>query len=714
LHTIFLYFFAIFLDSTGQIFPRFRKHFSLSWSGLGNSAAKRTVASSATPVPTPKSAAHTASDPKSKAICQNPKQKVARQVRVGSPPEYRVPAVSKVLDAENRSAINVASKWMIANIASDDALILPHHANLTGLNFRERQASMGARHRFSALAVLISVLLHAVAAAGKDVVVALDGKSLTFEQVIQVAAQQTPVAMAPSAMERVDRSYDLVIAAAEQGMRIYGLTVGVGENKDRPIIIGPLTPQQKKASTEFNINNLRATSAGAGPDAPEILVRAAMLIRLNTMLVGQTGAQRRVAELYRDFLNKRVHPVLPTRGSVGEADITILAHIGLAMMGEGEVIFAGQRMSAKEAFAQANIGEPLQPFGKDSLAIMSSNAYAAALAVLTVREAEYLLESARKVFALSLEALNGNVSPFLERVHSVRPYPTQGMIAEEIRKELEGSFLWECKDKREPGLCDESRALQDPLSYRTASHVLAVALDAISIVKKGLLVQINSSDDNPAVIYGIRPDAGAPAQVRAYYVEADRSYPDRPYGAVIPTANFEPLPWVVPLEASSIALSHVSRAAAARITRLGAPEFTKLTRFLTPDEKKTLAYSAIQKVYAALDAEIQALSGPVSTQPLPLAGDIEDTATSSVLAASRLQRIVDNLYGIVAIELMHAAQAIDLRLRADPSLPLGAGTRNLFKDFRGVVPFLDRDRPLTPDIAAATRFIRLLGRAVGP
>lgn len=108
-------------------------------------------------------------------------------------------------------------------------------------------------------------------------------------------------------------------------------------------------------------------------------------------------------------------------------------------------------MSAKEAFAQANIGEPLQPFGKDSLAIMSSNAYAAALAVLTVREAEYLLESARKVFALSLEALNGNVSPFLEPVHSVRPYPTQGMIAEEILKELEGSFLWACKDKREPG-----------------------------------------------------------------------------------------------------------------------------------------------------------------------------------------------------------------------------------------------------------------------
>jgi histidine ammonia-lyase len=405
--------------------------------------------------------------------------------------------------------------------------------------------------------------------------------------------------------------------------------------------------------------------------------------------------------------------VLPTRASVGEADITILAHIGLAMMGEGEVIYAGQRMPAKDAFTKANIGEPLQPFGKDSLAIMSSNAYAAAVAVLAWHDAWTLMSFSPRVFALSLEALNGNVSPFLESVHAVRPYPTQGEVAGAIRNELEGSFLWACTDKRAPGSCDDKRALQDPLSYRTASHVLAVAWDALRTLYELLRVQINYSDDNPAVIYGIRPDAGAPAQVKAYYVECDpkpdpKYCDDKPYGAVIPTANFEPLAWVVPLEASNIALSHVSRAAAARMTRLGAPEFTKLRRFLAPDDT-TLAYSAIQKAYAALDAEIQALSGPVSTHSLPLAGDIEDTATNSVDAASRLQRIVENLYGIFAIELMHAAQAIDLRRRDDPSLKLGAGTDKLFNDFRHRgVSFLDRDRPLTPDIAAATRYLRSL------
>ncbi len=557
---------------------------------------------------------------------------------------------------------------------------------------------MGSQHRFPAFVVLIVALIHAFPAAARDDGVSLDGKSLTIEQVIQVAAQFSPVAIAPSAMQRVGRSFQLVLAAAEQGIPIYGVNRGVGQNKDKAIFSGALDAEQRKASLRFNANNLRATSAGAGPDSPEIEVRAAMLIRLNTMLVGQSGAQPRVAELYRDFLNHGIHPVLPTHASVGEADITILAHIGLAMMGEGEVIYGGHRMPAAQALAEAQV-EPLQPFAKDSLAIMSSNAYAAAVAVLALHDAEALLSLSPKVFALSLEALNGNVSPFLESVHSVRPYATQGKVAAAIRHELEGSFLWSRDDKR---------ALQDPLSYRTASHVLAVAVDALATLREGLLVQINSSDDNPAVIPGIRPEAGAPAQVRAYYVERDDLY-----GAVIPTANFEPLPWVVPLEASGIALSHVSRTAAARITRLGAPEFTKLSRFLTPDDE-TLAYPAIQKAYAALDAEIQGLSGPVSTNLVPLAGDIEDTATNSVDAAGRLRRIVDDLYGIVAIELMHAAQAIDLRLRADRSLTLGRGSGALFHSFRGQVSFLGRDRALTPDIAVSTRFLRLLGRSVSP
>jgi histidine ammonia-lyase len=568
---------------------------------------------------------------------------------------------------------------------------------------------MGAQHRFPAFGVFIAVLLWALPGAAQDNAILLDGKSLTISQVIQVAVRNAPVTIAPSAMEQMRQSFNVLIAAAVKGISIYGVNYGVGQNKDQPIFSGPLTSKDCEPSRQFNIRNLFATSAGAGPEAPETLVRAAMLIRLNTMLVGRTGAQPRVAELYKDFLNNGIHPVLPTRASVGEADITILAHIGLAMMGEGDVNYKGRRMPAAQALADAKI-DKLEPFGKDSLAIMSSNAYAAAVAVLAQDDLRRLLWVDDQVFALSLEALNGNVSPFLPPVYSADR--TQVTIAANVLHQLEGSFLWSR---------DENRALQDPLSYRTASHVLAVAFDENSELGKWLLAQINSSDDNPAVIFGIQPDADAPEQIKAYYVgpvalknPCGRENAPRVSGAVIPTGNFEPLRWVVSLQATGIALSHVSRAAASRITRLGSPEFTKLSRFLTPDEKTTLAYSAIQKTYAALDAEIQAESGLVSTNTVPLAGDIEDTATNSVLAANRLQHIVDNLYAIVAIELMHAAQAVDLRLRANPSLPLGEGTRPLFESFRNSVPFLDRDRELTKDITKATTFVRKAAGSLNP
>lgn len=523
-------------------------------------------------------------------------------------------------------------------------------------------------------------------------VIHLDGRSLTIPGIIDVARHSFQVTIEPSSMERVQQSFDLLLAAADQGIPVYGLNHGVGQNKDKTIFSGNVDAEAREASEQFNANNLRATSAGVGPDVPEDVVRAAMVIRLNTILAGYSGARPQVAERYRDFLNQRIHPVMPSRASVGEADITILSHIGLAMMGEGEVIYAGQRMAADRALREAGL-EPLVPFGKDSLVIMSSNAYAAALATLVVHDAERVLAVARKVCALSLEALNGNVAPFLPEVHAIRAYEAQGRAAAAILAELDGSYLWQPSAQR---------ALQDPLSFRTVSHVLGVGEEATRRLKELLIVQLNSSDDNPASIPGIGPPAGASAQVGSYYVTRGRVQ-----GAVIPTANFEPLPWVIPIETLGLAMSHVSRTSAARTTRLGSPEFTHLSRFLSPDDT-TLAYSAVQKVYVALDAENQELNDPVSTSPLPVAGDIEDTATNSTSAAARVLQMIDNIYYVTGLELMHAAQAVDLRRRDSPGLALGRGTRALHLAFREVVPFLDRDRALTPDIQASYRFLRQL------
>src|SRR5262245_26164980 len=268
--------------------------------------------------------------------------------------------------------------------------------------------------------------------------VVLTGHDLTVDDVARVARQMATVRIDEAAAARVQRSYQVLLLAAKRGLPIYGLNRGVGIDRDKPVFrAGELDPDVRQMSERFNRNLLYAHSAGVGPDAPEANVRAAMLARLNTMLVGATGVQPAVVQAYVDFLNRRIHPVLPSRGSIGEADIDILAHIGLAMMGEGEVVFDGQRIAAQEALHRVGL-RPVVPFAKDGLSILSSNAYAAGAAALVAVDTRRLLDKGETVLALGLEGLNGNVSPLLEPVQSLRPYPAQAGAAQRIRDALAG------------------------------------------------------------------------------------------------------------------------------------------------------------------------------------------------------------------------------------------------------------------------------------
>src|SRR5437899_3964637 len=244
-------------------------------------------------------------------------------------------------------------------------------------------------------------------------------------------------------------------------------------------------------------------------------------------------------------------------------------------------------MPAAQALRAAGL-KRIVPFGKDALSIFSSNAYSAAIAVRAADDARRMLDAARRVFALSLEGLNGNVAPFLAAVQEVRAFPGQRSAAAQILRDLDGSYLWSVSS---------TRALQDPLSFRTASQVLGTADDVLTNLEHELAVQINSSDDNPTVVLDAVPPANATAQERSYYVSGNGLT-----GAVIPTSNFEPLPWVLQLESLGLALTHVSATSVQRILRLGTPEFTHLSRFLSPDAL-SIAYAAIQKIPADLDAE---------------------------------------------------------------------------------------------------------------
>lgn len=516
--------------------------------------------------------------------------------------------------------------------------------------------------------------------------VTLNGRDTTPEMIVRVAKGEK-VIVPPESLEKVSKAFDILLQGAREGQEIYGLTVGVGWNKDRKMVDakGELTPELLEASRHFNEGLLRAHSVGVGPDTELDIVRATMAVRLNNILTGGPGVQKHVAETLLAFLNEQITPIMPSRGSVGQADMTLLSHVGLAMLGEGDVDYKGKRMPAAQALQAAKI-EPLKPFGKDGLAILSSNAYAAGLGALAIHDAEQMMASSEMVYALSLEGLNGNVSPLLDDVTALRPFPSYIGEAKKLRTLLSGSYLWQQDDKR---------ILQDPLSYRTAPYLFGSMTDSIARTKALLQIQINSSDDNPGIALGVRPASDLP-QAKRGYVEG---------GAVLPTANFDPLPWVISFEELGIVLAHHATASSERTLKLNNPQHSKLPRYLAAGEAQH-AFLVVEAPLMAIATESRALAQPTSFDSRPIAGGVEDVGTNAPLVVSRVRAQIDNSFTILGIELIQAAQAVDLRLAEHQDRPLSTATAAFKQSFRKKVAFLDKDRSLTHDISVAASFLK--------
>ena len=486
----------------------------------------------------------------------------------------------------------------------------------------------------------------------------LTGKDLNIGDFVKVVKENKKVKIADKAYEKLENSREYVLNNLNTDKPIYGMNRGVGENKDQVVF--------SEYYEKYNRNLIYAHCVAVKPEADIEEVRAALLARLNTLLMARTGIQPSIVEMYRDFLNYGIHPVIPKRGSVGEGDIACLSHIGLAMLGEGEVYFKGKKINAQKALDKVDL-KPVNLGPKDGLAIVSSNALSAGKAALIVDKIEELVKKADLVYSLSLEGIKGNVSPLDKRVKKFRPYSGQKTSIERVTDYLEGSFIWQ------KGIAEH---LQDPVSFRSACHIHGAVLDSLNYAKKQLEVQLNSSDDNPCVLY-----------------ENDD---------IVSTGNFEPLSWVLGFEMVANGLSHLSRISTSRIKHLSDPETTGLNRFLTPKMGDTIAFGTIQKPFSALDAEIRDLANPSSVDYNELAGDIEDHGTNAPYIMQKLEKIIDNVYYILGIEVMHSAQAVELRGVKEA---ISDKTCKLFKSFRKEVPFLDKDRPLSPDIEKAKEVI---------
>lgn len=525
-------------------------------------------------------------------------------------------------------------------------------------------------------------------------VITLDGKNLTQDEAWR-AAEGEQVEIAPAALAHLTDSYNLVMEAAKQGVEIYGLTVGVGLNKDQHLFNakGELTEEAKRASIDFNRNILRSHSVGFGPNLDPKLVRLAMVIRLNTLLTGRAGVQPYVAELYKKFLNENITPVVPARGSIGDADITLASHVGAAMMGEWKVSFNGKEIAASEALKAKGI-TPLIPHGKDGLGILSTNSVGVALTLDAARTMRQAVKVTPLVFGLTLEGMNGNVAPFLAQ--TVNSHPLKGLAeaAESFRKTLKGSYLWEK---------DAGRPLQDPLSFRTTVYTYAEALRALNELDELLNVQINSSDDNPGVILNASKEDYSSPQVAQYFVTSQSLN-----GAIIPSANFEPLPIAIAAQKAALTLAHVAHNCVQRTIRMDEDRFSGLPRYLTAKSNKNgHNFGATEDAMVSIYAENADLANPVSFDGTPVEGNIEDSASNLPRIAERLNQASKNIIALYSMELLHSTQAIDLRREQQSNVKLSEKTQKLYEAYRAKVPFVDKDRIFTQDLADG---IELLAR----
>jgi len=500
--------------------------------------------------------------------------------------------------------------------------------------------------------------------------IVLTGNDLTIDEVWEVAVNGAKVEIAPEADARLEESRKIVYELVDKNFPVYGFNTGVGWNKDHKI--------DKSHFEKFNKSMIFSHSMGIKPEATEAEVRAIMLVRLNTLLCGHTGIQPAVAHHYAVMLNEGISPVMYERGSVGEADIGLLSHIGLAMIGEGEVNYKGERMSSLAAHKKA--GVELVTLGpKDSLAIIDTNAFGAGEAALVLKDVKDLIKISDLVYAVSLEGFDGNTSPLDEEIMSIRKLPGQEASAAEIRKYIEGSYIYDP---------DPQKAVQDPICFRSGAHINGALRDAAEFAEKFLNIQMNSSDDNPCVLLGRR--------------------------TILSTSNYEVPTLAMAYEMLGLALSHLSRMSCYRMIKLDTPAFTHLSRFLCHDSDngESHCFGAFQKAFTSLDTRIRHLSNPLTTDFMPLAGDIEDHASNLPLVTQKLAQMSDDLKYVYGMELIHACQAIDLRMRTNKKLKLGKATQKIWKEFRKGIKLYESERPLAPDIQKAYEFVKELGNLI--
>jgi histidine ammonia-lyase len=497
----------------------------------------------------------------------------------------------------------------------------------------------------------------------------LTGNDLTFDQVDEVALNHSEVALDTQARARMEASRAVIDRLLASHATVYGVNTGFGKLAEVRISDDQIR--------QLQLNLVRSHACGVGPALTESETRAAMLLRANALAKGFSGARPVVVETLCAMLNRGVHPVIPAQGSVGASgDLAPLAHLALVVIGEGEAIVGGEKLSGSEALQRAHLA-PLRLEAKEGLSLLNGTQAMLALLSLALREACVLVDTADVAAALSLDALRGSPAAFDERIVQVRPFPGAAATARHMVRLNRGS---EIRESHRPP--ERDPRVQDAYSLRCAPQVHGAVRDALDQVRATLAIELNSATDNPLVFL----DAGehGPAE-----------------GEVISGGNFHGQPLAMAADQMALALATLAGIAERRIEHMTNPQTSLLPAFLVEEPGLNSGFMLAQVTAAALASEMKALATPHSVDSIPTSGNQEDYVSMGMSAARRLRPMLDNARNVLAIELLAACQGIDLLA----PLRTGREARKAFDLVRAVSRRVNADRSLAPDIVAVAQVI---------
>ena len=482
--------------------------------------------------------------------------------------------------------------------------------------------------------------------------IALTGGGVRIGDVVRVARASAAVAVTQETLDRVTQAREVVERLAAGDVPIYGVTSALGANTGKAIAEGERAAYQLRA--------IRARAVGVGPRHPPEVVRAAMFARAAGMACGGSGVSPAVLQMLVAMLNAGVHPVVPSRGSIGVADLAPLSHIALVLIGQGEAELGGMVLPGADALSRAGLS-PVTLGAKDGLALISANAVTVGHAALVLDECMRALDAFNVAAALSFEAFRANLTPLDPRVQSARQARGQQEIAQRLVTLLEQSGLWRQ---------GAARRVQDPLSFRCVTQVHGAALAALATARDDVEVELNSAADSPLVLSASNE--------------------------MLSNGNFHVPALALAFDTLAMALSHCATLCVGRCQRQYSPALSELPLQLTSRGPEHSGFATIQKTLTALANEIRHLANPASLDFMPVSESVEDHAPMAANVVAKASRMTPLLREIAAIELLTAAQGIDLR--PVPLHTLGHGARAAYDLVRARVPMLDEDRPLGPDV----------------